>query len=113
MHTVRHHSVLLIMLAGFTGLAQADTISVRSPDGRNVISIDSDKLSYAVQRDGQPLIVSSPLGLQLNTGTLNGTISGALKAGARLTGRETTSVRDTYDIVLGKARSAPDHYQQT
>ncbi|MET0265226.1 MAG: glycoside hydrolase family 97 protein, partial [Duganella sp.] len=44
---------------------------------------------------------------------LNGTISGALKAGARLTGRETTSVRDTYDIVLGKARSAPDHYQQT
>jgi alpha-glucosidase len=85
--------------------AQADTVTVKSPDGRNVVSIDSDKLTYAVSRDGKTLIEASPLGLNLDIGTIG--------AGARMTGHAESSARDTYDIVVGKARSAPDHYNQS
>lgn len=95
---------LTAALAASTG-AWADTVVVKSPDGRNVVSIDSDKLTYAVSRDGKTIIDASPLGLKLDIATIG--------AGAKLTGRAQTSVKDSYDIVVGKARSAPDHYNQS
>lgn len=86
-------------------LAWADTVTVTSPDGRNIVSIDSDKLTWAVSRDGKAIIEPSPLGLNLDIA--------AIGAGAKLTGQTQASVKDTYEIVVGKARSAPDHYNQS
>ena len=102
---VRTASLLALSAALATSAAWADTVVVKSPDGRNVVSIDGDKLTYAVSRDGKAIIDPSPLGLKLDGATL--------AAGARLTGHAETSVKDRYDIVVGKARSAPDHYQQS
>ena len=85
--------------------ASAQVITIKSPDGRNAVSIDSDKFSYSVSRDGKRIIEPSPLGLNLDIG--------AIGAGAKLGGHAENTVKDTYEIVLGKARSAPDHYQQS
>lgn len=85
--------------------AWADIVTVKSPDGRNAVSIDSDKLTWAVSRDGKAIIDASPLALTLDIARIG--------AGARLTGHAETSVKDTYEIVVGKARSAPDHYNQS
>src|SRR6266568_4006057 len=41
-------------------------VRVASPDGRNVVMVDTHegRLSYAVQRDGRPLLTPSMLGFQ-------------------------------------------------
>ena len=84
--------------------AHAELVTVASPDGRNTVTVDTEKFTYAVSRDGKRIIEPSPLGLKLDLGTLG--------AGARYTGVQQTVVNETYEIVLGKARSAPDHYRQ-
>ena len=96
---------LLALAVTFAAPAWADTVTVKSPNGRNAVSIDSDQLTYSVSRDGKRIIEPSPLGLNLDIG--------AIGPGAKLGGHAETSVNDTYEIVLGKARSAPDHYQQS
>jgi alpha-glucosidase len=93
------------MGASASAPAWAETITVKSPDGRNVVTVDSDKLTYAVSRDGKSIIDASPFGLNLDIA--------AIGPGAKLSGRAESSARDTYDIVVGKARSAPDHYNQS
>ncbi|MBW8881873.1 MAG: glycoside hydrolase family 97 protein, partial [Asticcacaulis sp.] len=75
---------------------------IASPDGRNVVTVDPDKLTYAVSRDGKPVIAPSPLGLNLDIGSIG--------PGAVLTGQRTGRVDDKYDIVVGKARQVPDRY---
>jgi alpha-glucosidase len=94
------------LLATAPVLAAAETITVKSPDGRNAISIDGDKLTWSLSRDGKRIIEPSPLGLKLLE-------IGVIGPGARLTGHTERTVKDTYEIVLGKARSAPDHYNQS
>ncbi|MES2162005.1 MAG: glycoside hydrolase family 97 protein [Pseudomonadota bacterium] len=96
---------VLALSAAFSTPAGAQTVTVTSPDGRNVVTLDSDKLMYSVSRDGKPIITPSPLGLVLD--------SIQLGAGARLAGQAASSVNDTYHIVVGKAASAPDHYNQS
>lgn len=95
----------LLVLSTLAASAGAETITVKSPDGRNVVAIDSAKLTYAVSRDGKRIIDASPLGLNLDIG--------ALGAGARLSGSTQRSVKDTYEIVVGKARSAADHFNES
>src|SRR5471032_282937 len=96
---------VLALSAAFSTSAGAQTVKVASPDGRNMVTLDSDKLTYSVSRDGKPIITASPLGLVLD--------SIQLGAGARLAGQAASSVNDTYHIVVGKAASAPDHYNQS
>ena len=96
---------ILVLTAAVVAPAGAQPVTVASPDGRNIVTIDSDKLSYTVTRNGKPIIAASPLGLVLD--------SVVLGAGARLTGQTASSVNDTYHIVVGKAASAPDHYNQS
>jgi len=95
---------LAALAALLAASAHAETITIKSPDGRNAVSIDSEHLSYTVSRDGKAILAPSPLGLNLDIG--------AIAAGARLTGHKENSVNDVYQIVVGKARSAPDRYQQ-
>nr|WP_315251074.1 glycoside hydrolase family 97 protein [uncultured Duganella sp.] len=96
----------LFALGLLAASASAETVTVKSPDGRNAVSIDGDKLTWSLSRDGKRIIEPSPLGLKLLE-------IGPIGPGARLTGHAESSVKDTYEIVLGKARSAPDHYNQS
>lgn len=95
----------LLVVSALAASAGAETITVKSPDGRNLVAIDSAKLTYAVSRDGKRIIDASPLGLNLDIG--------ALGAGARLSDSTQRSVKDTYEIVAGKARSAADHFNES
>jgi alpha-glucosidase len=95
----------LLALVTLAASAHAGTVSIKSPDGRNVVAVDSDKLTYTVSRDGRQIIAPSPLGLNLDIG--------AIGAGAKLSGHKERSVKDTYEIVVGKARSAPDHFNES
>src|SRR3712207_2813592 len=65
-----------ILLAG---AAEARTVELRSPDGRNVIavSLDASGLGYRVTRDGRPILARSELGLVLQVGKPAGTAVGA------------------------------------
>ena len=87
------------------GAAQAETVTVASPDGRNVVTLDSEKLTYAVTRDGKAVIDPSPLGLNLDIGYVG--------AGAAYAGHTETSVDTSWNLVVGKAATAPDHYNQS
>lgn len=100
---IRAASVLALLTVAAS--AHAGTVTIQSPDGRNVVALDSDKLTYTVSRDGKRIIEPSPLGLNLDIG--------AIGAGAKLSGHTQRSVRDTYQIVVGKARSAPDHFNES
>ena len=40
--------------------ASAETITVKSPGGGNVVTIDSEKLTYSVSRNGKVIIEPSP-----------------------------------------------------
>lgn len=93
----------LIALCAAT--AHAETVTVASPNGRNVVTLDSEKLTYAVARDGKAVIDPSPLGLNLDIGQIG--------AGATYTAHTGNSVNTTWDIVVGKADTAPDHYNQS
>ena len=96
----------LLALGLLATSASAETVTVKSPDGRNAVSIDSDKLTWSLNRDGKRIIEPSPLGLKLLE-------QGPIGAAAKLIGHTESTVKDTYEIVLGKARSAPDHYNQS
>src|SRR5438034_8207604 len=54
------------LLASFIPCAAPSQVRVASPDGRNVVTIDTHegRLYYAVQRDGRPLLTPSLLGFQ-------------------------------------------------
>lgn len=92
-------------LAVSAGSAHASNLTIASPDGRNVVTVDTDKLTYAVSRAGKQIITPSPLGLQLDITQIG--------AGAVTSGHTEATVSDTYTIVVGKAASAPDHYNQS
>lgn len=96
--------VLSALLSVSAAAASRTNITVTSPDGRNAVTIDSAQLTWSLARDGKRIIEPSPLGLKLDLG--------AIGRGARLVDQRQTTVNDTWQIVLGKASSAPDHYQQ-
>ncbi|MYM23518.1 glycoside hydrolase family 97 protein [Duganella sp. FT135W] len=94
-----------MFLSALAASAGAETVTIKSPDGRNIVAIDSDKFTYAVSRDGKRIIDASPLGLNLDIG--------AIGRGAKLGGQTQRGVNDTYQIVVGKARSAADHFNES
>ena len=87
-----------------TVAAAEPMLTLASPNGRNLVTMDTNKLTYAVHRNGKAVIAPSPLGLKLDIASIG--------AGARFTGQTRSSVDARYRIVLGKAASAPDRYQQ-
>lgn len=103
-NTPKIRTVGFIVATLWCAAATAQTITVTSPDGRNAVTIDSAQLTWSLARDGKRIIEPSPLGLKLDIG--------AIGRGARLVDQQQTTVNDTYQIVLGKASSAPDHYRQ-
>jgi alpha-glucosidase len=96
--------LLLALCCAAIPAASAKPVTLKSPDGRNDVTLDTEKLTYAVSRDGVQVIAPSPLGLNLDIGSLG--------AGARFTGMRQTSTDTTYPIVVGKAASAKDRHHQ-
>ena len=87
--------------------AAAQPIELRSPDGSNAITIGVNGAGmplYKVARRGNPILVPSPITLDLDVDSLG--------YGMAITGSETASADATYPIVAGKAAEGRDHYNQ-
>lgn len=86
---------LVAMLA-----TQAQAAALTSPDGRIAVTVaaaPSGALSYAVARDGKPVILPSPLGLQLQGADFAGKLALASASAVK-------PVRDSYELATGKKR---------
>lgn len=90
--------LLALFLMGATA-AQADDWQLASPDGRNVIIVslaDSGAPAFVVERDGQRVINTSPLGLVCDDGDFS--------IGLRLTSADKAADdRQQYDLKTGPA----------
>jgi alpha-glucosidase len=89
----------------------ASALELKSPDGRVELCFDLKTLGeeqecpvYRVNFQGRPVLAESRLGLELN--------GGALAAGFKITGRETSMGDSTWKPVLGERESIRDHFNQ-
>ncbi|MFC5460434.1 glycoside hydrolase family 97 protein [Massilia niabensis] len=88
----------LALVAAFSTQAQAAFLT--SPDGRISVAVTaapSGALTYAVAREGKPVILPSPLGLQLQGADLASGLTLAATSPRKL-------VRDSYELAAGKKR---------
>lgn len=87
----------------------APPVRVNSPDGRIVVELDSDpdgRPTYAVRRDGKPLLAPSRLGfLLVDTPKLDRAIAGDRRAHAQL--------RRNLGTALGRTPPHPQSLQRT
>ena len=83
--------------------AQAATKTVTSPDGRTQISVEygNGGMTYAVSRDGKPIIAPSPLGLRTDKGALG-------QGPQTLKNAADKSVNETFQLVVGKTKDVVD-----
>jgi len=110
-----HRAVLSVLLLALPALlpagAQAATsrpLQLRSPDGRAQVELaldDSGQAKYAVQWDGKPLLLPSPLGIQFGA-------DNRIDRGLRIVDVRRSESDTTYEVVAGKTRQARDHYRQ-
>lgn len=86
--------------------AQQDTLSVRSPDGRNVIGIETrdGRLFYRVSRDGQAVMLPSRLGFEFRGGDTLGAL--------RVTGAARDSADETWTQPWGEVARVRDHHHE-
>ncbi|MFT4254527.1 MAG: glycoside hydrolase family 97 protein [Caulobacter sp.] len=88
--------------------APAPKQAAASPDGRTVIAFaptDGGLPSFSVTRAGKPVIAPSALGLRTN-------VAGFGAKGFDLVDARTSTVDQTYDLVLGKTRTVRDRYTE-
>ena len=103
---------LLLSLLAAPALAQApapaaDTFSVVSPDGRNVIRVElrDGRLRYAVQRRGQHVIMPSALGFTFRGAPM-------LRDSLRITGTERASRDTTFELPWGETARVRDRHHE-
>ena len=98
---------LTVLSLPLTALA-APPVRVSSPDGRIVVELDSDpdgRPTYAVQRDGKPLLAPSRLGfLLVDTPKLDRAIA--------VTAPRTRSFDETWEQPWGERRRIRNHYNE-
>ncbi|UBB26128.1 glycoside hydrolase family 97 protein [Pseudoxanthomonas japonensis] len=98
---------LTVLSLPLTALA-APPVRVSSPDGRIVVELDSDpdgRPTYAVQRDGKPLLAPSRLGVLLvDTPKLDRAIA--------VTAPRTRSFDETWEQPWGERRRIRNHYNE-
>ncbi len=88
----------LVLLAALS--TQAHAAALTSPDGHISVSIaaaPSGALTYAIARDGTPVILPSPLGLTLQGADLSTKLSIAATSPVK-------PIRDSYELATGKKR---------
>jgi alpha-glucosidase len=84
-----------------------DTLRVRSPDGRNEISVlvRDGGLYYGVRRDGQPVLNASRLGFAFRG-------ADSLRAGLRIAGSARDSADDTWTQPWGEVARVRDRHNE-
>lgn len=90
------------------GAGQAETWRVTSPDGRTAVEISREDEAlpvYQVARDGKTFIAPSALGLRTD-------VAGFGAKGFAAPAVSRRSVDEVYAIVLGKAKTAPDRFNE-
>ncbi len=93
--------ILLILLAACSRAGDGGgwTVSVRSPDGKNTITVEvlsgGNGLTYFIERSGLVLVEHSPIEIILAR-------KGRLDEGARLRGREMDRVDESFTLPWGK-----------
>ena len=102
---------LTIALLGFAPrgeTAPATPLQLQSPGGQAkvVLSLDGEgRPSYAVEWNGKPVLLPSPLGVQRGP-------DDRLDRGLRVVDARRGGNDSTYELVAGKASRARDHYRQ-
>jgi len=102
--------------------AQAETWQLASPNGRVQIKVERSGTGfprYSVQYDGNTVIAPSTMGLTTTLPTGEYSVPWVMDPSTTLVLTEFSTpevsrraVDEVYHIVLGKARSAPDHYHE-
>lgn len=88
--------------------AEPESLRLHSPGGkaRVELSLDADgRASYAVEWNGKPLLLPSPLGVQLDG-------NDRIERGLRVVDVRHSEVDTGYELVAGKARHVRDRYRQ-
>lgn len=101
---MRRIAPVLAMIAAGPAAAQ----SVASPDGRNVVTVETnaaDQPTYRIDHDAQVLIAPSVLGLELER-------YARLSDGLRVTGVDRSTGTDRYTLRAGKVSAVEDRYDQ-
>lgn len=67
-------AVTLLLLGGAVSEVQGQTYRLPSPDGSVVVTVDAggDRVTYAVETEGRPLVEPSPVSMTLGDGTVLG-----------------------------------------
>ena len=96
---------LLLVLA--TPAVAAAQVSVASPDGRNVVMVDTHegRLYYLVQRDGRPLLTPSMLGFEFRGAP-------ALRDGLRIVDSSRSTFDTTWTQPWGEVSRIRDHHNE-
>lgn len=89
------------------GTAGAQSMTVRSPDGRTTVAVDAgSELTWRVEHDGRTVLRSSPLSMTLASGR-------ELGPDARVVGTAPRSVDDViHPVVAEKNAEVPDHFEE-
>jgi alpha-glucosidase len=95
----------LLLSIAIPGFAQ-NNINLKSPNGSIIFSFHLTKKApvYEVGYKGQPLIKKSTLGLNFKEGDF--------KANLRMLKPHFSKVDDTYNLIIGKTKTARNHYRQ-
>jgi len=96
-----------IALAARPAAAQDDSLSVASPDGRNVIGVATHQggLYYQVRRNGKRVLLPSRLGFAFRG-------ADSLYAGLRITGATRATHDETWTQPWGEVRRVRDHHNE-
>ena len=101
--------LMLALLAALPLFAHAGQVAqVASPDGRNVVQLDTNgegRLAYRVLRDGKPVIDDSRLGIQLRNGR-------ELLRNLKLDSQASSSFDETWEQPWGERRFIRNHYNE-
>lgn len=98
----------LLLAVAALAATPAAAQSVASPDGRLVVTLDTnadDQPTYRLAVAGKPVIGPSPLGLQFER-------YARLADGLRTTSTQATGGRDRYALVAGKTAAVDERYNQ-
>ncbi len=111
MKRVLHTAVIIIFLGAVTdAFAQAgkEPLELLSPSGKVAITFSLNAAgapNYSIVYNKQTIIAPSSLGLVLKQ-------DGLLSKGMKLTGTQRRAHDETYQLIVGKAKQARDHYRE-
>jgi alpha-glucosidase len=98
--------LLAFVLAALAAGVSAQTHTVASPDGRTVVTVyTAGDLGYSIDRDAQPLVGWSRLGVVLSDGD-------TLGVGMRVADTATQAVDETWTQPWGEVAEVRDHHHE-